>query len=127
MYSCLYREVTFQQAGPYVNLSRVNPLDISMSLPPRQYIVPCGDQSSSFPFMCLLVGEVVGCCLNNPKAPVRNQTNENKQIEVKLFVGEFERVVCALGHILRVDSIALPIQDGTLHFTTSNYHPKNGT
>ena len=59
--------------------------------------------------MCLLVGEVVGCFLNNPKALVRNQTNENKQIEVKLFVREFERIVCALSHIFRVDSIALPI------------------
>ena len=28
LYSHLYQVVTFQQAGPYINLSRVNPLDI---------------------------------------------------------------------------------------------------
>ena len=77
--------------------------------------------------MCLSVGEVVGCFLNNPKAPVRNQTSETKQIEVKLFVGEFERMVCALGHIFKVDSLVLPIHNGALQFATSNYHSKTGT
>lgn len=77
--------------------------------------------------MCLSIGEVVSCFLNNPKAPIGNQTNENKQIEVKLFVGEFERLVCTLGHIFKVDSITLPIHNGALHFATSNYHSKGST
>lgn len=74
--------------------------------------------------MCLSIGEVVGCFLNNPKAPIGNQTNENKQIEVKLFVGKFERLVCTLSHTFKVDSITLPIHNGALHLQHPIITPK---
>jgi len=123
--SRLYREVTFQKWGLYINLSRCNPLDVSTLSAPHRYVVARGDKAGALLMMCLSVGEVVGCYLHHPKLPAGAQTVKSKQIEVHLFEGEFEHQVCALGYIYRMELVALPIHDGALQFGTSNYQARS--
>lgn len=125
-YSALRTEVTFTRSGHLINLSRINPIDVSTSSMPRSYIVPRGDQAGAKPLIALSVGIVNGCWLYKPRDPIGAQQTKSRQIDVKLIEGEFERLICCLGHIYRQEQLEIPIHDGALAFSTAGFYSNKG-
>lgn len=118
----LYREVTFTKVGADVNLSRASPLEVCPSGGNRPFVATVGDYSSPQPAMCWSVGQLVGCHIIHPKPPIGNQREATRQVEVRLIEGEFERLVCCVGHVFHAEMLGLPIHDGALQFGTTTFY-----
>ncbi|SRR6266436_7159805 len=90
----LYRAVVFDRHGPYINLSRVDPKDASVSTGAvRPYIAPPGDGTAMS--ICTSVIRVTECFLFQERV----HPFLSRHIAGILCTQEFERFCCTLGHI----------------------------
>lgn len=114
--SFLIREVTFDKANGFINISRVNPALVSVGSAQR-YVCPVGDSGNN-PYVCLSTGVVKGCHLFSPKDPIGKQVTPRHKIDLIMIAGEFEQWLCCLGHIFDEKVLYLQIQNNAIAFET---------
>jgi hypothetical protein len=117
----LFQAVTFSGARGILNLARSDPANISTGFGSQTYLHAVGGGPPLTFVSTVIVGE---CQLLEPK--LNNMGKMQKLIEGVGIEGEWERLVGALGQIIRDANYKAQIQAGYLSFSTVSFSPDSG-
>lgn len=115
----LYEAITFSAMGKYKNLSRADPATVSTGVGSQSYFHGVGGGPPIIFTSTIIVSD---CNLLEGK--MTNNNKLQKSVEGACFAGEWERLVGAIGQVIRLRQFKGQIAGGDLTFGTA-YAPVN--
>jgi hypothetical protein len=110
----LYEAITFSGMGRYKNLSRADPATVSTGVGSQTYFHAVGGG----PPLIFISTIIVSDC-NLLEGKMTNNNKLQKSIEGACFEGEWERLVGAIGQVIRVREFKGQVVGGNLTFGTA--------
>ena len=111
----LFKAVTFKEHSGFLNLARVDLVKISTgSVQGLKYFHLPG---SIKPLQFIQVGRIRDCYIFKPYHSLKGSSYQ-KKIDMFLVAGEFERIVCMIGHVTGFPRYNGPLGFGSCQFMT---------